>query len=321
VKIVVLDGFALNPGDLSWEELEGLGTCRIYDRSGPEDVPERAGDAEIVLTNKTVLDQAMIGRFPVCRYIGVLATGVNVVDLTAARTRNITVTNVPAYSTTSVAQMVFAHILHHTQQVAHHARLVREGAWSRSPDFCFWDRPLVELSGLTLGIVGFGRIGRRVAELGQAFGMEIRVHTANPDRHLDEPPGKRVKFGTLEELFHLSDILTLHCPLTSETANMINAERLGWMKPTAYLINTGRGPLVDESALAEALASKRIAGAGLDVLTVEPPSETNPLLTAPACTITPHIAWATRASRARLMQVAVENVRRFLADDPQHVVN
>jgi len=321
MKIVVLDGYTLNPGDLDWKPLEALGPCLVFDRTRPEEVQERAADAEIVLTNKTVLDRETIGKLTLCRYIGVLATGVNVVDLTAARTRNIPVTNVPAYSTASVAQMVFAHILHHTQQVDHHSRMVREGAWSRSPDFCFWDRPLVELAGLILGVVGFGRIGRRVAELGQAFGMDVRVHTAHPDRHLDEPHGKRVKFVTLEDLFRSSDVLTLHCPLNTETERLINSKSLGWMKPTALLINAGRGPLVDEKALADALAAGRIAGAGLDVLTAEPPAGDNPLLSAPACTITPHIAWATRAARERLMHVAVENVRRYLEGNAQNVVN
>uniref|UniRef100_UPI00272EE6EC D-2-hydroxyacid dehydrogenase n=1 Tax=Geoalkalibacter sp. TaxID=3041440 RepID=UPI00272EE6EC len=262
-----------------------------------------------------------LAQLPRLRYIGVLATGYNVVDVAAARERNILVTNVPAYSTASVAQLVFALLLELTQQVGHHARLVREGRWTAAADFCFWERPLVELDGLTLGIVGFGAIGRRVAGLARAFGMEVLVHTANPDRYRETREGQDVRFVGLDELFASADALTLHCPLTEETRNLVDARRLELMKPSAYLINTGRGPLVDEAALAAALNAGRIAGAGLDVLSVEPPTSANPLLQAANCFITPHIAWATRAARERLMATAVANVRAFLAGAPRNVVS
>jgi glycerate dehydrogenase len=231
------------------------------------------------------------------------------------------VTNVPAYSTASVAQMVFALLLELTQQVGHHARLVREGRWSASADFCFWDRPLVELDSLTLGIVGFGAIGRRVAWLARAFGMEVLVHTARPEKYRDTPEGKDARFVDLDELFRASDAVSLHCPLTEETRALVDARRLELMKPTSFLLNTGRGPLIDEAALAAALNAGRIAGAGLDVLSVEPPPSGNPLLQAANCCITPHIAWATRAARQRLMATAVANIRAYLTGAPQNVVS
>jgi glycerate dehydrogenase len=321
MKIVVLDGYTLNPGDMSWQALESLGDCTVYDRTPKEQVAERAAGAEVVLTNKVLLGAEQLAQLPQLRYIGVTATGYNVVDVEAARQQNIVVTNVPAYSTASVAQMVFALLLELTQQVGHHARLVREGRWAASPDFCFWDRPLVELDGLTLGIVGFGAIGRRVACLARAFGMQALVYTAHPEKYRETAEGKEARFVDLDELFRASDAITLHCPLTEETRAMVDVRRLELMKPTAYLINTGRGPLVDETALAAALNAGRIAGAGLDVLSAEPPPATNPLLQAANCCITPHIAWATRAARERLLETAVANVRAFLAGQPQNVVS
>lgn len=320
MKIVVLDGYTLNPGDLSWSALESLGDCAFFDRTPREEIPGRAAHAEVVLTNKVALGREEMARLPRLRYIGVLATGYNIIDVEAARERGIAVTNVPAYSTASVAQMVFALLLELTQQVGHHARQVREGRWSASADFCFWDRPLIELDGLTLGIVGFGAIGRRVARLAHAFGMEVLVQTAHPEKYRGTPEGERVRFVELDELFGRSDAVSLHCPLTDETRGMIDARRLGTMKPGAFLINTGRGPLIDEAALAAALEAGSIAGAGLDVLSAEPPPPGNPLLTAKNCMITPHIAWATRAARLRLMATAVENVRAFLEGRPRNLV-
>jgi glycerate dehydrogenase len=321
MKIVALDGYTLNPGDLSWQALEALGDCTVYERTPKELLIERAAGAEIVLTNKVVLGAEQLAQLPQLRYIGVLATGYNVVDVEAARQRDVTVTNVPAYSTASVAQMVFALLLELSQQVGHHARLVREGRWTASVDFCFWDRPLVELDGLTLGIVGFGAIGRRVARLARAFGMEVLVHTAHPEKYRETVEGREARFVGLDELFRASDAISLHCPLTEETRALVDARRLDLMKPTAFLLNTGRGPLVDEVALAAALNAGRIAGAGLDVLSVEPPPVGNPLLQAANCCITPHIAWATRAARQRLMTTAVENLRAYLTGAPQNVVS
>jgi glycerate dehydrogenase len=321
MKIVALDGYTLNPGDLSWQALEALGDCTVYERTPKELLIERAAGAEIVLTNKVVLGAEQLAQLPHLRYIGVLATGYNVVDVEAARQRNVTVTNVPAYSTASVAQMVFALLLELSQQVGHHARLVREGRWTASVDFCFWDRPLVELESLTLGIVGFGAIGRRVARLARAFGMEVLVHTAHPEKYRETAEGREARFVGLDELFRASDAISLHCPLTEETRALVDARRLDLMKPTAFLLNTGRGPLVDEAALAAALNAGRIAGAGLDVLSVEPPPAGNPLLQAANCCITPHIAWATRAARQRLMATAVGNLRAYLTGAPQNVVS
>jgi glycerate dehydrogenase len=321
MKIVVLDGYALNPGDMSWKELEALGDCTVFERTPNDLISERAAGAEIILTNKVVLGPEQLAQLPHLRYIGVLATGYNVVDVEAARQRNVTVTNVPAYSTASVAQMAFALLLELSQQVGHHARLVRDGRWTASVDFCFWDRPLVELDGLTLGIVGFGAIGRRVARLARAFGMEVLVHTAHPEKYRETAEGKEARFVSLDELFRASDAISLHCPLTEETRALVDARRLDLMKPTAFLLNTSRGPLVDEAALAATLNAGRIAGAGLDVLSVEPPPAGNPLLQAANCCITPHIAWATGAARQRLMTTAVENLRAYLTGTPQNVVS
>ncbi|HTO02826.1 MAG TPA: D-2-hydroxyacid dehydrogenase [Opitutus sp.] len=313
MKIVVLDGHTLNPGDLDWSALQRLGACTIHDRSAAAQIVPRAQDAELVLTNKTPLSSATLAELPKLRYIGVLATGYNVVDVPAAKARGIVVTNVPDYGTRSVAQHVFALLLELTQNVGHHAQTVREGRWNQSLDFCYWDRPLVELAGLKLGIVGYGRIGRAVAEIGRAFGMEILVSSRS------EQPG--VTQVSMEELFRLSDVISLHCPLTAENKGMINASRLRLMKPGAFLINTSRGPLVIEQDLAEALNAGRIAGAALDVLAVEPPPNENPLFRAKNCVITPHIAWATRAARDRLLGIAIANVAAFQAGRPQNVVH
>jgi glycerate dehydrogenase len=317
MRIVVLDGYTLNPGDLSWEGLQALGECVVYDRTPPAQVVERAQEAEIVFTNKTVLDAATHQALPKLRYIGVLATGYNVVDVRAARERNVVVTNIPTYGTRSVAQHVFALLLELTQHAGHHSGTVRDGRWSVSPDFCYWDYPLIELEGLTMGIVGFGRIGQAVATLASAFGMKVLAYDLQPPPAL--PPW--VRLATLDAVFTQSDVVTLHCPLTAENQGLVNARRLETMKPSAFLINTSRGPLVNEADLAAALNAGRIAGAGLDVLAVEPPRADNPLLTARNCLITPHIAWATHSARARLMQIAVENLRAFLAGQPVNVVN
>ena len=316
MNIVVLDGFTLNPGDLSWANLESIGQTVIYDRSSAAEVLPRALDADILLTNKAEISRAQMERLPHLKYIGVLATGTNIVDLKAARERNIPVTNVPGYGTNSVAQTTIALLLELTQNVGHHAQTVRESRWVRSLDWCYWDRPLIELNGLTMGIVGFGRIGQAVGELARALGMNLLVFNPRP-----KPMAATIRFVTLESLFRQSDVVSLHCPLTPETQNMINARSLSWLKASAFLLNTSRGQLIDEPALAQALNSDKLAGAGLDVLAQEPPSAQNPLLTAKNCLITPHLAWATRAARARLMEIAIKNIRAFLNGVPENVVN
>lgn len=317
MRIVVLDGYTLNPGDMSWDDLRAMGECIVYDRTPASEILERAAGAPAVLTNKTPLTADSLRGLPDLRYVGVLATGYNVVDVDAARALGIVVTNVPAYSTLSVTQLVFGHLLAHSLHVADHARVVAEGAWARAKDFAFWVTPLTELSGLTMGILGFGRIGSATAGVARAFGMKVIAHDPDADqvrRGGAEPVG-------LEELFRRSDVLTLHCPLTERTREIVNESRLRMMKPTSYLINTSRGAVIDESALARALDEGWIAGAGLDVLTVEPPPPDHPLLRAKNCTITPHIAWATRAARARLMAEVIENLRAFQAGRPRNVVN
>lgn len=317
MKIVILDGYTLNPGDLSWKALEALCDCTVYDRSAPEEVIPRAIDAEVILTNKTVLSAETIGSLAQLQYIGILATGYNIVDVEAAGKCGIPVSNVPTYGTESVAQMVFAHLLNLTQNVAYHAQTVKDGRWNKCPDFCYWDTPLIELQGLTMGIIGFGRIGQTTARLAHTFGMKVIAYdVASPS---EIPEG--YEMVKLDDIFQKADVISLHCPLTPETENLISAERLAMMKPTAFLINTSRGLLVDEQILADALNNEKLAGAGLDVLSVEPASEHNPLITAKNCFITPHIAWATRAARKRLLKVAVDNVEAFLADKPQNVVN
>jgi glycerate dehydrogenase len=317
MSIVVLDAYTLNPGDLSWDELEKLGPSTIHDRTPPEQVVTRALNAELVLTNKTVLSQEILSRLPRLRYIGVLATGYNVVDIEAARQRGIIVTNVPSYGTRSVAQMALAHLLNLAVRVGQHARGVAEGRWSANADWCYWDHPLVELDGRTVGIVGLGRIGRAMATGCLALGMKILAY--DPQFQGEVPP--EVELADLDRLFRTSDAVSLHCPLTRENWAMVDAARLAQMKATAFLINTSRGPLIDESALAEALNTGRIAGAGLDVLSIEPPPPDHPLLTAKNCFVTPHVAWATRAARQRLLDTAVENVRAFLGGRPVNVIS
>ena len=317
MRIVVLDGYTLNPGDLSWEDLRALGECTVYERTPPAQIVERAAGAPAVLTNKTHLTADILRALPGLCYVGVLATGYNVVDADAARSLDILVTNVPAYSTLSVTQMVFGHLLNHTLHVADHARVVADGAWARAKDFAFWVSPLTELSGLTMGILGFGRIGAATAGAARAFGMNVIAHDPDPDRIRSagfEPVD-------LNELFRRSDVLTLHCPLTERTRAIVDESRLRLMKRTAFLINTSRGPVIDEPALARALNEGWIAGAGLDVLSAEPPPADHPLLAAKNCTITPHIAWATRAARERLMSEVVENLRAFQRGKPRNVVN
>lgn len=317
MKIVVLDGYTLNPGDLSWDELKALGELTVYERTDPEQVVERARDAEIVLTNKTRLNREIMRKLTKLRYVGVLATGYDVVNLHEAEKRGIIVSNVPDYATPSVAQHVFALILDRANHVSLHAHSVRRGEWPKRKDFSYWIRPIEELDGRTFGILGLGRIGRRVAQLAQSFGMRVIVYTDPP---LAQPP-PNVTQVSLDDLFAQSDILSLHCPLTPTTEKIVNAERLAKMKPTAWLVNTARGALIDEEALAEALNQNRLGCALLDVLTVEPPDRRNPLLKAKNCWITPHQSWASQASRRRLMAAAVANLRAFLEGSPINVVH
>ena len=313
MKIVVLDSYVLNPGDLRWDALRELGTCEIYDRTASDQIVARAAGAEVVLTNKCPLSAETLAQLPDLKFIGVMATGYNVVDVAAAKERGIVVSNVPIYGTKSVAQHVFALILEHTQHVGAHAAAVDEGRWSKHIDWCFWDHPLVELDGKVLGIVGYGRIGQAVADLGRAFGMKVIVASRTAKEGVEQV--------SIDELFQRSDVVSLHCPQTPETEGMVNAQRIELMKPHALLVNTSRGPLVVEDDLAAALNARRIGGAALDVLSSEPPQPDNPLLNAKNCFVTPHIAWATQAARARLLGTVVENIREFAAGDPQIVVN
>lgn len=308
MKIVILDGFTLNPGDLSWEELKSFGNCDIHDRTLPEQVVQRAAGAKILLTNKTPVNRESIFYLDDLKYIGVMATGYNIVDVKAASERNVVVTNVPTYGTRSVAQMTMALILELTQQVGLHSQAVRQGDWTRSQDWSFWKKPLIELEGLTLGIIGLGRIGRATADLAKAFGMKVIAF--DPEKPDVVPDG--VLMHDLETVLKNSDIFSLHCPMTAKTEQFINKDRLGMMKEESFLINTSRGQLVNEKDLADALNSGVIAGAGLDVLSVEPPQSDNPLLLAKNCIISPHIAWATKSARKRLMQVVVQNIESFL---------
>jgi glycerate dehydrogenase len=317
MNIVILDGYTLNGGDLSWRGLEEAGKCTIYERTSEEEVKHRAQDAEILLTNKTPLTGEVIAQLPRLKYIGVLATGYNIVDVAAATERGIIVTNVPAYGTMSVAQLVFAHIFNLTHRIGHHTTAVRNGRWSESRDFSFRDFPLIEVSGLTLGIVGIGQIGRATARAALAFGMNV-ICSGTPSGR-EAPP--EVRLTSLDEVFSASDVVSLHCPLTPSTRELVNGDRLASMKRSSILINTSRGGLIDEQALAEALNRGTIAGAGLDVLTSEPPRGDNPLLTAKNCFITPHFAWATTAARGRLMAEVTENVLAFLAGKERNVLN
>ena len=307
MKIIVLDGYGLNPGDLTWKGFEELGELTVYDRTSPSELLERAAGAEALVTNKTLITSENMDALPDLKYIGVLATGYNVVDIDAAKARGIVVTNIPAYSTASVAQMVFAHILNITQRVGYYADENKQGRWTKNADFCYWDTHLVELQGKKMGIVGFGNIGQATARIAQAFGMEVCVYSSKPQFAL--PSG--IKKMELDELFGECDVVSLHCPLTPDTKEMVNANRLSKMKPNAILINTGRGPLINEQDLADALNEGKIAAAGLDVLSVEPSVEGNPLLGARNCFITPHIAWATLEARTRLMDIAVQNLKSY----------
>ena len=317
MTIVILDGYALNPGDLSYDRLQQFGVLKVYDRTAPEQVIERAKDADVLLTNKVVLGEKEINQLPKLRYIGVQATGYNVVDVEAARKHGITVTNIPAYSTASVAQMVMAHLLNITQSVEYYARENRAGRWAKNPDFCYWDNPLIELADKQMGIVGFGRTGSAVARLASAFGMKVAAYTSKPQEALPEGVEKL----SLDELFATSDVVSLHCPLVPTTQHLVNAGRLALMKPTAILINTARGPIVDEQALADALNSGALHAAGIDVLCEEPPRTESPLLTARNCFVTPHIAWATLEARTRLLDICEANLRAFIEGHPQNVVS
>ena len=316
MKIVILDGYTANPGDLTWKELEEMGELTVYDRTSPSETVARAAEADIVLTNKVIIGKTEMEQLPNLKYIGVLATGYNVVDIEAAHERGIIVTNVPAYSTESVAQMVFAHLLTVTNRTEHYAIQNRNGKWSSNPDFSYQDTKVMELAGKTFGIVGLGNIGRRVAQIALAFGMKVKAFTSKPAEALPEGIVK----ADMKELFSTSDVISLHCPLTADTRHLINTESLGWMKNSAIVINTGRGPLVDDQAVADALADGKIAAYCADVMTEEPPKVDNPLLTQKNAFTTPHIAWATYEARIRLIQVASNNVRAFINGTPQNVV-
>lgn len=318
MKIVILDGYTLNPGDLSWEPLKELGEVTVYERTAPKDVCKRAEGSEVVFTNKVVLDEAVLEKLPSLKYIGVLATGYNVVDVEAAARKGIVVTNIPAYSTSSVAQMAFAHILNIVQRVGYYAQEVSNGKWSRQADFSFWDAPLHELEGKKMGIIGFGNTGRATARIAVGFGLDVYAYTSKSAMEL---PADVHKCPSMDELFRKCDIVSLHCPLTETTRELVDARKLDLMKSSAILINTGRGGLVNEQDLADALNSGKIAAAGLDVLSSEPPRADNPLLKARNCFITPHQAWATKEARVRLMQLAVNNLKAFLEGKPVNVVN
>ena len=317
MKIVVLDGQGVNSGDISWNRIEELGELTVYPRTAPEEVLQHVGDAEIALTNKTVFDANIIAQLKNTKYIGVLATGYNVVDTKAAREHGIVVTNIPAYSTDSVAQMVFAHLLNVSNHVDHYAEETRNGVWSRCPDFCYWNKPLFELAGKTLGIVGLGNIGMKVAQIAQAFGMNVLAYTSKTPDQLPEG----IRKTTLDGLFGASDVVSLHCPLTDTTRELMNSASIEKMRDGAILINTGRGPLVNEVDVADALASGKLGAYCADVLSCEPPSPSNPLVGVPHAFITPHVAWATLEARLRLMDIAVNNIKSFLEGSPTNVVN
>lgn len=316
MKIVVLDGHTLNPGDLSWDALKEFGDLKVHERTEEKDILARAERAEIVLTNKTPLHRESIRKLAACRYIGVLATGYNVVNVEAAAKKGIVVTNVPGYATAAVAERVFGFLFEFLQSVSYHAHTVRQGRWSRNPDFCYWVRPLGQLAGRTMGIVGYGETGQAVARAAAAFGMPLRIHSRRPPSAL---PAGAVACD-LETVFRESDVVSIHCPLTPDTEHLVNEYRLSLMKPGAYLINCARGALVDERALAAALESGRLAGAGLDVLESEPPQLRHPLYQQRNCLITPHNAWAAREARVRLLSEVVENLRAFLAGSSRNVI-
>ena len=317
MKIVVLDGYAANPGDLNWDELRTLGECEIYDRTAPDEVLERSKDAEAILTNKVVITAEHMASLPNLKYIGVIATGYNIIDVAAAKERGITVTNIPAYSTPSVGQMVFAHILNITQRVQHYADEVREGRWTQSQDFCYWDTPLIELLGKKIGLIGLGQTGYNTARIAIGFGMKVWAYTSKS--RLQLPP--EIRKAELDQIFRECDIVSLHCPLTDQTRAIVNAANIASMKDGAILLNLARGPLLDEAAVAEALASGKLGGLGADVVSVEPIAQDNPLLASPNTLLTPHIAWATRTARQNITRIIAENIAGWMAGQPKSVVN
>lgn len=316
MNIVVLDGYGLNPGDLTWDPIKALGHLTVYDRTSDQEIIRRAANADIILTNKTILTAGTLQSLPKLKYIGILSTGYNVVDIEAAKGKGIVVCNIPTYSTDSVAQMTFAHLLNITNQVGHYAEENRNGRWNSSLDFCYWDTPIMELAGKKFGIIGLGHIGEAVARIARAFGMDVYAYTS----HTADSLPQDIKKVNLEDLFRECDIISLHCPLTAQTRQIINSESLSYMKPSAILINTGRGHLVNEQDLAEALNNGNIAAYGADVLCVEPAIPTNPLLTAKNVYLTPHIAWASTEARKRLMDICTENIKAFINGTPQNVI-
>ncbi len=318
MKIVVLDGYTLNPGDLDWDALKELGDVTLYDRTPYTETVERCKGAGIILTNKAPLDEAILNRLPDLKYIGVLATGYNIINIDVCKQKGIIVSNVPGYGTGAVAQFVFALLLELCLHVQKHSDAVLEGRWAKSVDFCFWDYPLIELAGKTLGIIGFGTIGQKVADIATAFDMKV---IATGRRQTDQSHRKNFKWVSLDELLQQSDVVSIHCPLTPETQGLINEENLGKMKPSAFLINTSRGPIINDADLAQALNNNIIAGAGIDVLSKEPPPADNPIFKAKNCIITPHIAWATKEARARMMATAINNLEAFIAGRPANVIN
>jgi glycerate dehydrogenase len=318
MNIVVLDGFTLNPGDISWDGLSSLGNLTVYDRTPENKIVDRSKDAEILFTNKTPLRESVLRNLPSLKYIGVLATGYNVVDIDYAKSKNIPVTNIPGYGTASVVQMTIALLLELSQHVQLHSDSVHAGDWARSPDFCYWKTPLIELEDKTLGIIGFGRIGQGVADVATALGMNI---LGSAKTHSDQSARKNFRWASIPEILKESDVVSIHCPLFPETQGLINAKSLRTMKPSAFLLNTSRGPIIVDKDLADALNNDIIAGAGIDVLSVEPPSADNPLFKAKNCIITPHIAWATKEARSRLMNMAEDNLSKFISGNPVNVVN
>lgn len=318
MKAVILDGYTTNPGDLSWDWLEKACDLTVYDRTENSQIIERCKDCDIIITNKTPISKQTLEQLPQCRFIALLSTGYNIIDCEYAASRNIPVSNIPSYSTAAVAQLTFAFVLELCNKVAIHNAEVKKGKWSECKDFCFWRSPLQELYGKTFGIFGYGSIGRTVAKIAASFGMNVIAHTANPDKYKDE---KDVRFVSLNEMLKESDIVSMHCPLTPQTQGIVNEDFLSKMKKSAYLINTSRGPVLDEEAVAAALKSGRIAGAGVDVLSTEPPTADNPLLTCENCLITPHIAWAAFETRERLISILKQNIFAFIDGKPINTVN
>jgi len=318
MNIVVLDGYTLNPGDLTWNGFSSIGDIKVYDRTEGKDIIDRIGDAQFVLTNKTPLGEKEFAACPNLKYVGVLATGYNVVDVEAAKKRGVVVTNIPTYGTTAVSQFVFALLLELCHHVGHHSKRVSEGAWADSPDFCFWDYPSMELYGKTIGIVGMGRIGHATSIIAKGFGMKVLAYDAYVNKEFQK---EGIEYVSLDELLQQSDVVTLHCPLFKENTKMINKNTIAEMKDGAILINTSRGPLIDEDDLFEALETKKLAGAALDVLAVEPPKGQNRLTALDNCIVTPHIAWAPRESRSRLMNISVENLKSFVGGEVVNCVS